>query len=903
MVAHQSPGVYLTEAPLTSPPEQLGAAVAVGMFVGAAPKGPIDTPTRLDSWSDYVTRFGGFDKIEGIDANVANAPTAVYVRATTTGTASNSTGGIVGAKKGDLAFVNAYRGTKGTFYKYVSGESAQPGFSLPHSIYVYDGAAWQDTGYRWNSQSKLFRDRADILGGPSPAVNIVFTATDPTVTAPVGITPAYGDIALRWDPGTSTFLAYTYGNANSTYFNGTGASEGSGTITVTATGGTFTLTVGGQTTSAVAYNATAATLLAALEALSNVAPGDLTVTKNSGNFIITATDTGAFADSVFPTTTVGTGSLTGGTATWAITTAGGAADAKGTYDPTHTAPDTLVALPVGWNAINFTAQKKVTPGIDFFLSSDAGATDFWGPFSDSTLGTDVNNPAKYASAIDLTDLTGFDTFEPEIPALDPNEPIVGVSYLPYSVYSFFQNGGRTCYVIRSIDHTRPGTIATLPYTGAASAQAFTVQAKGAGTWGNKVGVLITSQAVAGGAYSAYTLRVYLNQGTVSTPAWAEAERFTDLSMRSDIPGLRRFDVVVNDGTAGSQYVTLVNFTTNPDLTTPSSALTADGSNASVRPLGQGSGAVAGTDPGLPQAVDLQTSAVNNATRIEGPLLINVAGLTTDTEDYTAFRSALLNTSLFDADRDDLVIVNDGFAPRGGRDEGAYISAITSASDANTRVDSHTADFAPWVYIIDPAVVGGTILVPPGGVVTGVMSRVDASEGVFRAAAGTVAGTSAIGVETKFTKGQEGDLNNAQINVLKLVPGQGVCIMGARTRKFYGADRYLPVRRTLIFIESTLRRNCGFAVFENNDENLWGRLQLTADRVLRPLWEARGLKGDTAAEAYYVRCDATINTPAVVQSGEVRMEVGVALQTPAEFVIIRVSQFDGVITTSTEVQAQ
>ena len=29
MVAHQSPGVYLTEAPLTSPPEQLGAAVAV----------------------------------------------------------------------------------------------------------------------------------------------------------------------------------------------------------------------------------------------------------------------------------------------------------------------------------------------------------------------------------------------------------------------------------------------------------------------------------------------------------------------------------------------------------------------------------------------------------------------------------------------------------------------------------------------------------------------------------------------------------------------------------------------------------------------------------------------------------------------------------------------------------
>ena len=906
MVAHQSPGVYLTEAPLTSPPEQLGAAVAVGMFVGAAPKGPIDTPTRLDSWSDYVTRFGGFDKIEGIDANVANAPTAVYVRATTTGTASNSTGGIVGAKKGDLAFVNAYRGTKGTFYKYVSGESAQPGFNLPHSIYVFDGTAWQDTGYRWNSQSKLFRDRTDILGGISPAVNIVLVSANPTLTAPIGITPAYGDIALRWDAGTSTFLAYTYGNANSTYFNGTGASEGSGTITVTATAGQFKVVFGGQTTADVAYNATAATLLAALEALSNVAPGDLTVTKNSGNFVITATDTGAFADTTLPTVTIaaGTTPVSGGTVTWAVTAAGGAADAKGTYDATHTAPDTLVALPVGWNAINFTTQKKVTPGLDFFLSSDSGAADFWGPFSDSNQILDaVNNPAKYATSVDLTGLTGFETFVPEIPAIDPDEPIVGVSYLPYSVYSFFQNGGRTCYVIRSIDHTRPGTIATLPYTGTGAAQAFTVQAKGAGTWGNKVGVLITSQAVADGAYSAYTMRVYINQGTVNNPAWAEAERFTDLSMRSDIPGLRRFDVVVNDGTAGSQYVQLVNFTTNPDTSTPSAALTDDSSSAAPRPLGAGSGAIAGTDPGLPQSVDLQTSAVNNATRIEGPLLINVAGLTTDTEDYTAFRSALLNTSLFDSDRDDLVIINDGFGPRGGREEGAYLSALTSPGQGDGNVDSHTADFAPWVYIIDPAVVGGTILVPPGGVVMGVMSRVDATEGVFRAAAGTVAGTSAIGVETKFTKGQEGDLNNAQINVLKLVPGQGVCIMGARTRKFYGADRYLSVRRTLIFIESTLRRNCGFAVFENNDENLWGRLQLTADRVLRPLWEARGLKGDTAAEAFYVRCDATINTPAVVQSGEVRMEVGVALQTPAEFVIIRVSQFDGVITTSTEVQAQ
>jgi hypothetical protein len=45
-----------------------------------------------------------------------------------------------------------------------------------------------------------------------------------------------------------------------------------------STGGTFTLTWSGQTTAAIAYNANAATVQAALEALSNIAPGDVLVT-------------------------------------------------------------------------------------------------------------------------------------------------------------------------------------------------------------------------------------------------------------------------------------------------------------------------------------------------------------------------------------------------------------------------------------------------------------------------------------------------------------------------------------------------------------------------------------------------------------------------------------------------
>lgn len=46
----------------------------------------------------------------------------------------------------------------------------------------------------------------------------------------------------------------------------------------TISGGTYTITFNGQTTAAIAYNATAATVQAALEALSNVVPGDIAVT-------------------------------------------------------------------------------------------------------------------------------------------------------------------------------------------------------------------------------------------------------------------------------------------------------------------------------------------------------------------------------------------------------------------------------------------------------------------------------------------------------------------------------------------------------------------------------------------------------------------------------------------------
>lgn len=94
----------------------------------------------------------------------------------------------------------------------------------------------------------------------------------------------------------------------------TGPSSETQTVTITGgpTGGTFTLTFNGQNTAAIAYNATAATVQAALEALNNIAVGDVKVTGNAGG-PYTVVFGGNFAgDNVAQMTANGAG-LTGGT--------------------------------------------------------------------------------------------------------------------------------------------------------------------------------------------------------------------------------------------------------------------------------------------------------------------------------------------------------------------------------------------------------------------------------------------------------------------------------------------------------------------------------------------------------------------------------------------------------------
>jgi len=94
------------------------------------------------------------------------------------------------------------------------------------------------------------------------------------------------------------------------------------TISGSPTGGTFTLSFGGQTTSGIAYNAAAATVEAALEALSTIGAGNVRVTGSAGGpytveFIVELGNQNVAAMTIDIT------SLTGGTPAGAIAVAQG----------------------------------------------------------------------------------------------------------------------------------------------------------------------------------------------------------------------------------------------------------------------------------------------------------------------------------------------------------------------------------------------------------------------------------------------------------------------------------------------------------------------------------------------------------------------------------------------------
>jgi len=188
---------------------------------------------------------------------------------------------------------------------------------------------------------------------------------------------------------------------------------------------------------------------------------------------------------------------------------------------------------------------------------------------------------------------------------------------------------------------------------------------------------------------------------------------------------------------------------------------------------------------------------------------------------------------------------------------------------------------------------------PCGAVAGIMARTDSQRGVWKAPAGIEAGIAGIqGLQVSLNDAENGQLNPLGVNCLRQFPVIGPVVWGSRTGR--GADqladewKYIPVRRTAMYIEESLYRGLKWVVFEPNDEPLWAQIRLNVGAFMHDMFRKGAFQGTTPRDAYFVKCDKTTTTQSDINLGIVNIYVGFAPLKPAEFVIIKLQQIAGQI---------
>lgn len=422
-----------------------------------------------------------------------------------------------------------------------------------------------------------------------------------------------------------------------------------------------------------------------------------------------------------------------------------------------------------------------------------------------------------------------------------------------AVLLFFSNGGGTCYIRRTVGTGATSASRTFNDRAGSPASTLRLSSASVGAWGNTVNVSI--QTSASGA--SVDLIVYLN-GTASSNI---VERFTDLTM-----GATDDRYLVSIINAQSNYLTAED---TLSAATGSDRLPVVAINQYLVSGSDGSTVTSSTVAGDITAFDV----------VKNSLILNAP----DTTDSSAVNSLLAYAEA----RGDVFVIIDP----------AQASVTAQLSTAATYTpSSYGAVYHPRIVLNDPtSTISGTVLtVSPGGAIAGIYASTDASRGVFKAPAGLSARIAGAVSVAPHTNAELDSMNSAvaPVNAINYVTGSGIVVMGARTLKGGKIDKYVPVRRTLIYLRKSMTELTQFAVFEPNDDKLWRRINASLDGFLRDFWRQGGLRGTNPSQAFFVKCDSDNNSQSSIDSGYVNIEVGVALQRPAEFVVIKISQFDG-----------
>jgi phage tail sheath protein FI len=520
-------------------------------------------------------------------------------------------------------------------------------------------------------------------------------------------------------------------------------------------------------------------------------------------------------------------------------------------------------------------------------------------------------------------LNNFGDFERSFGGLWNDSP------LTFAVRDFFTNGGGQAIVVR-LYHPDPGNAQLVPAaTQALPVGALKFAAASPGRWGQALRVTVDTSnlSAAAAASMGVTVADLFNVTVRDTSPGGGAEKFVNVTVK-DSP--RRVDKVLAAGSSllaysgvpdpaaaiapgldplgaleaalsTAQKALSAKLIANPaaDVTTEQAAVVT--AKASL------DAALAKAATGLSDGLVLALSdflPVNGQTNKQGLYALEQVDLfnllcippyraATDTIDVDP---ALITAAAGYCEQRRAMLLVD--APKDWTTKTIARAKFTDANNdfVGTR-SANAALYFPRINLPNPLRSSQIETYASCGAMAGIYARTDTARGVWKAPAGLDASLTGVPqLSVSLTDAENGELNPLGINVLRAFPSAGRVVWGART--LAGSDqlasdyKYVPVRRTALFIEESLYRGLKWVVFEPNDEPLWAQIRLNVGSFMQDLFRQGAFQGSSPRDAYFVKCDKSTTTQSDINSGIVNVVVGFAPLKPAEFVVIKLAQIAG-----------
>lgn len=475
-------------------------------------------------------------------------------------------------------------------------------------------------------------------------------------------------------------------------------------------------------------------------------------------------------------------------------------------------------------------------------------------------------------------VTGFENFTRVYGGYLP----IDRSALAYAVEGFFKNGGQRCFVARIVPDDATAMIANEP------GGVLSLVAIGPGTWGNRIAAAI-------------------ERGSLDTPA---APRFKLTVMYWDQENLPPTDPPVDPRDPDNA--------TNPDRRDPTLIEVYDDLSAAqtsidfyekrinpnsnlIRVARSGDGA----PPDMPLTM-LQTLGTPGADGsdvevddYDGEILAELPDGSTPKSGLLGFEQIDEISMLCAPDHHRFGTLHEKLITQCTqlKDRFAILHSNPASDTLNTIANivvpqdtSYAAFYFPWIKVFSPLLKRDAIL-PPSGHIAGIYARSDIERGVHKAPANEVV-FGATGLQFQITKREQDLLNPRGVNCIRVFPGRGIRVWGARTASSNTLWKYINVRRLFLFIEESIDEGTQWVVFEPNNEKLWARVKQTITQFLTTVWRDGALMGTKAEEAFFVKVDRTTMTQDDIDNGRLICIIGIAPVKPAEFVIFRITQFPG-----------